>query len=118
MEQGQAQTDLDQKEQTELELLEDEFPSRRSYHEKKKNSKKKNQNRNPLFTILAVLFFFIPIIVFIVFMYMINQDQSDPHQYDDVFYENDLKKTSEIDERMTDWPNQMIAFQFTKTKAT
>ncbi|WP_253907656.1 hypothetical protein [Bacillus sp. WMMC1349] len=116
MEQDQTQTDLDQKEQTELELLGDEFPSRRSYHKKKKNRKKKTQNRNPLFTILAVLFFFIPIIVFIVFMYMINQDQSDPHQYDDVFYENDLKKTSEIDERMTDWHNQIIVFLVKKTR--
>ncbi|AOP15604.1 LysM peptidoglycan-binding domain-containing protein [Bacillus licheniformis] len=73
----------------ELETLDEEIPSRRTYHKKKKSSKKKNKDRNPLFTSLAVMFVFIPIIVFVVFMYMLNQGgDTDPDQYDNVFYEN------------------------------
>ena len=35
------------------------------------------------------MFVFIPIIVFVVFMYMLNQGgDTDPDQYDNVFYEN------------------------------
>ncbi|MGI6762375.1 MAG: hypothetical protein ACOX5H_14160 [Bacillus licheniformis] len=70
----------------ELETLDEEIPSRRTYHKKKKSSKKKNKDRNPLFTSLAVMFVFIPIIVFVVFMYMLNQGgDTDPDQYDNVF---------------------------------
>ena len=86
-EREKAQAELARQTAPEPEIREDEIPSRQSYHEKKKNSKKKNKNRNPLFTSLAVIFLFIPIIVFLVFMYMMNQGGTNPEQYDDVFYE-------------------------------
>ncbi len=99
-EQGEekARAEFDWEVPKEPEQAEDELPSRQSYREKKKNSK--NKNRNPLFTSLAVMFFFIPIIVFLVFMYMLNQNDADtnPGQYDDVFYEKS-DETGMLDEK-------------------
>ncbi|MCY7816648.1 LysM peptidoglycan-binding domain-containing protein [Bacillus haynesii] len=83
----------------ELETPDDEISSRQTYHKKKKHGKKKNNDRNPLFTSLAVMFVFIPIIVFVVFMYMLNQGgNSNPDQYDDVFYENKSSETGMTNE--------------------
>ncbi|MEC0714131.1 LysM peptidoglycan-binding domain-containing protein [Bacillus haynesii] len=83
----------------ELKTPDDEIPSRHTYHKKKKHGKKKNKDRNPLFTSLAVMFVFIPIIVFVVFMYMLNQGgDSNPDQYDDVFYENKSSETGMTNE--------------------
>ncbi|KAA0836648.1 LysM peptidoglycan-binding domain-containing protein [Bacillus paralicheniformis] len=85
----------------ELKTPDDDIPSRQTYHKKKKHSKKKNKDRNPLFTSLAVMFVFIPIIVFVVFMYMLNQDKggdSNSDQYDNVFYENKSGETGMTNE--------------------
>ena len=121
MEREKAQAELALKAQEEPQFPEEELPSRQSYREKKKSGKKKNKQRNPLFTSLAVIFLFIPIIVFLVFMYMMNQSDTNPDQYDDVFYEKS-KDTSFLDDQaadqLADSTDQAAALQEEKADQT
>ncbi|WP_406620592.1 LysM peptidoglycan-binding domain-containing protein [Bacillus atrophaeus] len=69
------------------------LPSRQSVKDQRKKKQDKAKTKTPLFTVLAVLFVFVPIIVFISLLYFTKGDPFNPNKdYEDVFIDSSQSK--------------------------
>ncbi|MCY8971685.1 LysM peptidoglycan-binding domain-containing protein [Bacillus atrophaeus] len=69
------------------------LPSRQSVKDQRKKKQEKAKTKTPLFTVLAVLFVFVPIIVFISLLYFTKSDPFNPNKdYEDVFIDSSQSK--------------------------
>ncbi|MCY8484593.1 LysM peptidoglycan-binding domain-containing protein [Bacillus atrophaeus] len=69
------------------------LPSRQSVKDQRKKKQEKAKTKTPLFTVLAVLFVFVPIIVFVSLLYFTKSDPFNPNKdYEDVFIDSSQSK--------------------------
>ncbi|MED4855308.1 LysM peptidoglycan-binding domain-containing protein [Bacillus atrophaeus] len=69
------------------------LPSRQSVKDQRKKKQEKAKTKTPLFTVLAVLFIFVPIIVFVSLLYFTKSDPFNPNKdYEDVFIDSSQSK--------------------------
>ncbi|MDY7430902.1 LysM peptidoglycan-binding domain-containing protein [Bacillus sp. V26] len=71
---------------------EESLPTRQSVKNQREKKKKQGKTRTPLFTTLAVLFVFVPVIVFVTLFYLMKSHPGNPDDYEDVFINSSQSK--------------------------
>ncbi|MCY8104289.1 LysM peptidoglycan-binding domain-containing protein [Bacillus mojavensis] len=71
---------------------EESLPTRQSVKNQREKKKKQGKTRTPLFTTLAVLFVFVPVIVFVALFYLMKSHPGNPDDYEDVFIDSSQSK--------------------------
>ncbi len=80
---------------------EESLPTRQSVKNQREKKKKQGKTRTPLFTTLAVLFVFVPVIVFVALFYLMKSHPGNPDDYEDVFIDSSQSKYEVVQNQRT-----------------